>query len=336
MSATESSAIPRQSPDALLRAVSRSFYLSIRILPARLQEPVGLAYLLARTTDTIADTAHISPELRLKTLNKLALLIQGAGDRTEIVDVIASFVPSEESVAERVLIQSFPEFLARLDQLAADDRAQVRVLLENITRGQSLDLQRFAHGDGVRALATAAELDEYTYLVAGCVGEFWTRLCVRHLRNFTPRSEEEMLTLGKSYGMGLQLINILRDAGADLRTGRCYFPEEELAAAVLKPAEIIQQPERFLPIYAKWLDQAERGLAAAMQYSLAIQNRRVRAATALPALIGERTLALLREAGATVLHRTIKVPRSEVRAITLKLAFTLASRRMIQKLAPSA
>src|SRR5919197_3911719 len=168
MSATESSAIPRQSPDALLRSVSRSFYLSIRILPARLREPVGLAYLLARTTDTIADAAHISPELRLKTLNKLALLIQGAGDRTEIVDVIASFVPSQESVAERVLIQSFPEFLARLDQLAADDRAQVRVLLENITRGQSLDLQRFAHGDGVRALATAAELDEYTYLVAGC------------------------------------------------------------------------------------------------------------------------------------------------------------------------
>ena len=41
----------------LLKSVSRSFYLTIRILPARLQAPIGLAYLLARASDTIADTA---------------------------------------------------------------------------------------------------------------------------------------------------------------------------------------------------------------------------------------------------------------------------------------
>ena len=318
------------STNSILRSVSRSFYLSIRLLPARLREPVGLAYMLARTTDTVADTAQISQESRLKTLNKFARLIQGAGDRTEIVDVIASFVPSQESVAERVLIQSFPEFLTQLDQLAADDRAQVRVLLENITRGQSLDLQRFARGDAVRALTTAAELDEYTYLVAGCVGEFWTRLCVRHLRNFARLSEEEMLALGKAYGMGLQLINILRDAGSDLRAGRCYFPGDELAALALKPAQIVQQPDRFLPVYAKWLDQAASGLSAGVRYSLAIRNRRVRAATVLPALIGRRTLELLRDAGPTVLHRAIKVPRSEVRGMIATLAITMAAKSQIE------
>ncbi len=40
-----------------------------------------------------------------------------------------------------------------------------------------------------------------------------------------------MLDHGKRYGKGLQLINILRDAGSDLRAGRCYFPNEELAMA---------------------------------------------------------------------------------------------------------
>jgi farnesyl-diphosphate farnesyltransferase len=66
-----------------------------------------------------------------------------------------------------------------------------------------------------------------------------------------------------------------------------------------------------------------------MQYSRAIQNRRVRAATVLPALIGARTLALLREAGITVLDRRIKVSRYEVRGIIASLAITLASRSQI-------
>src|SRR5439155_875358 len=38
----------------LLRRVSRSFYLSLVILPRPLREPIGLAYLLARAADTLA------------------------------------------------------------------------------------------------------------------------------------------------------------------------------------------------------------------------------------------------------------------------------------------
>jgi farnesyl-diphosphate farnesyltransferase len=318
--------------DSLLRPVSRSFYLSIQILPRRLREPIGLGYLLARTTDTVADTTQVPAEFRIQTLEKLRGLIGGEDDAEQIVDLTAGFARLQQNAAERALIEGLPETLEQLDQLDPVDRDEVRGLLHKITGGQSLDLQRFADPAEVRALSTAAELDEYTYLVAGCVGEFWTRLCFRHLRNFSRRSEEEMLALGKEYGMGLQLINILRDAGADLRSGRCYFPEKELAAVALTPAEIVQQPERFLPVYTKWLDQAESGLESGLEYSLAIRNLRARAATVLPALIGRRTLALLRAAGATVLHRAIKVPRSEVRAIIAKLAVALASRKAIEKL----
>jgi len=55
----------------------------------------------------------------------------------------------------------------------------------------------------------------------------------------------------------------------------------------------------------------------------------VRAATVLPALIGARTLALLRKAGTSALHQTIKVPRSEVRSMIASLAIHLASRQKI-------
>jgi farnesyl-diphosphate farnesyltransferase len=222
-----------------------------------------------------------------------------------------------------------PDCLGWLSQIEQADRNDIRGVLEKITHGQMLDLQRFDNPQEIRALGTAADLDEYTYLVAGCVGEFWTRLCFRHVRNFARLSEDEMLALGKRYGMALQLINVLRDAGPDLRAGRCYFPEHELNAARLATSQILSEPERFQPIYRTWLEKAKAGLECGMRYSRAIENRRVRTATVLPALIGARTLSLLANAGAAALQCTIKVPRHEVRAMILRLAVSFASRRAI-------
>jgi farnesyl-diphosphate farnesyltransferase len=209
------------------------------------------------------------------------------------------------------------------------DRNDIRVVLEKITRGQMLDLQRFDNPQELRALNTAADLDEYTYLVAGSVGEFWTRLCFRHVHHFATRTEDEMLALGKRYGMALQLINVLRDAGSDFRMGRCYFPDHELNAVHLTPSQILSESERFQPIYRTWLENAKAALTSGMEYSRAIRNRRVRAATVLPALIGARTLALLDAAGPAVLQRTVKVPRREVRAMILSLGLALASSKRI-------
>jgi farnesyl-diphosphate farnesyltransferase len=319
----------RKLQTAILRSVSRSFYLSIRLLPAQLREPVALAYLLARTTDTVADTAQISGTVRRETLKMLSNGIQGTASREVAVDLTASFVPLQENAAEQRLLRSLPDCLKWLEHMAAADRNDIRVVLEKITRGQMLDLERFDSPTETRALQRAADLDEYTYLVAGCVGEFWTRLCFRHVRDFSSLSEDQMLVLGKRYGMALQLINVLRDAGSDLRAGRCYFPEEELSAVDLTAAQILSEPERFQPVYRRWTEKAQDELECGMQYFRAIRNRRVRAATVLPALIGARTLALLREAGPIALQRKIKVTRGEVRQMILSLAVAFASRKQI-------
>jgi farnesyl-diphosphate farnesyltransferase len=313
----------------LLRSVSRSFYLSIRFLPVQLREPIALAYLLARATDSVADTTEISNAVRLETLKMLSDGIQGKASCEVVVDLIASFVPLEGNTSERQLLESLPDCLRWLSQIEQADRNDIRVVLEKITHGQMLDLERFDNPQEIRALGTPADLDEYTYLVAGCVGEFWTRLCFRHVRNFARLSEDEMLALGKRYGMALQLTNVLRDAGSDLRGGRCYFSEYELNAAHLTASQILSEPERFQPIYRTWLEKAKAGLECGMQYSRTIENRRVRGATVLPALIGARTLALLDQAGAGALQRTVKVSRREVRAMILSLVITLASRKSI-------
>jgi farnesyl-diphosphate farnesyltransferase len=216
-----------------------------------------------------------------------------------------------------------------LENLSADDRGEVRNVLVKINQGQSLDLERFGKEGQIQALKNAAELDEYTYLVAGCVGEFWTRLCFANLKNFTDRAEASMCALGVRYGQGLQLINILRDAGEDLRNGRCYFPQDELDSLGLRPAEILAEPVRLEPILRKWREKAEHGIEAGIEYASAIRNRRVRFATALPALIGARTIVLLRDAGVEALQRCVKVSRAEVRGITLSSA--LASPRSLRK-----
>jgi farnesyl-diphosphate farnesyltransferase len=316
----------------ILRSVSRSFYLSIRFLPPLLREPVALAYLLARTTDTVADTIRIPTPVRIETLKVVSDGIQGKAPRETVVNQVASFVPLQENVAERTLLDSLTDCLKWLEQIATADRDDICALLEKITHGQMLDLRRFDNPAEMRALQTAADLDEYTYLVAGCVGEFWTRLCFRHVRDFASLLQAEMLALGRRYGMGLQLINILRDTGSDLRAGRCYFPEDELHAVDLSPAQILSDPDRFRSIYQRWIEKAQNGLESGMQYSRAIRNRRVRAATVLPALIGTRTLTLLREAGSSALRGSVKIPRSEVRGMILSLTIHLASHAKIEGL----
>src|SRR6266478_1488246 len=106
----------------------------------------------------------------------------------------------------------------------------MRLVLDTITGGQELDLRRFATAAETRivALRTDEELDDYTYRVAGCVGEFWTRLCRAHLFPTAALDEGALIQNGIRFGKGLQLVNVLRDLPADLRQGRCYLPEDRL------------------------------------------------------------------------------------------------------------
>ena len=318
----------------VLRSVSRSFYLSLRILPAALREPLSLAYLLARATDTIADTPEPPVALRTEALARLAAAIQGTAGKQAAAQLRESFAPLQSDEAERTLIDRLPVLLDWLDELEPGDQDEVRSALEKINRGQRLDLERFDANREVRALANGAELDEYTYLVAGCVGEFWTRLCFAHVKNFSERSESQMSALGARYGQGLQLINILRDAGDDLRHGRCYFPADELQSLGVMPDEVLHQPVRVESVITRWRDKAGQGLEAGIEYACAIRNRRIRFATALPALIGARTLALLRDGGPGIFERRIKVPRREVQKMVLAsaLASPQSLRRRFEKL----
>ena len=312
----------------LLKPVSRSFYISIRLLPKALREPVALGYLLARTSDTIADGSAVDVEKRIELLDRFARAI--AGKEQAMGNDLAQLRGSPGMTdGENALLGSADETLQSLQNLSPEDQRDVRELLAVITRGQRQDLTRWR--GGLAGLTNADDLREYAYLVAGCVGEFWTRVCFRKVPSFTARMEADMLQLGRKYGRGLQLVNILRDAGNDLRAGRCYFPEDELRDVGLTPADLLKAPAAFLPIYQRWIAEARAGLDAGLEYSIAINPPRVRVATVLPAMIGVRTLALIEESGLEALSTRVKVARSEVRSMIASTTITLASQSRLRR-----
>jgi farnesyl-diphosphate farnesyltransferase len=207
---------------AILQSVSRSFYLTIRFLPRPLREPVSLAYLLARATDTVADTATMPAAERLATLCALAAVIAGEQEFRIIEESLGKFAARQSDPREQRLIENLHEILEWLARIGEQDRLEIREVLSTIVRGQQLDLERFNNPNQVTTLQTAAELDEYTWLVAGCVGKFWTRLGFQHFPKFANRPPNEMSELGIDYGKGLQLINVLRDRPTDLANRREY------------------------------------------------------------------------------------------------------------------
>ncbi len=306
----------------LLKAVSRSFYLTIRILPARIQAPIALAYLLARASDTIADTADAPEPVRLRHLAAFGEMIR-SGTSAGLPELQREIQPPD--IGERELIARLDRCLAWLASLPESDRTEIADVMEKIIRGQTLDLQRFPKSGGVIALQTAAELDEYTYLVAGCVGEFWTRICIHHLPRYARESEAELLRIGVNYGKGLQLVNILRDIPADRRAGRCYLPADELRAANSTP----EKPA--CEVFERWHREASAHLEDGRGYIAALRPARLRVGCFLPWYLGVETLRLLHERSPLDSEEKIKVPRSTVRAALLRAPFVAFSNRALAK-----
>ena len=283
----------------LLKRVSRSFYLTLSILPTGMRDPVGLAYLLARAADTIADTALIAPEKRLELLLSLRSQVNRLPDEEALAHIRSEVASQQEDSSERVLLETLGSALAVLSQLGDSDRDAVQGIVSTITTGMEFDLHTFPDESSGRlaALRNYAELDHYTYLVAGCVGEFWTKMTFAHVRRSFTDQPALMLARGIRFGKALQMTNVLRDCGKDLRIGRCYLPAEMLAQVGLTPKDLLL-PETSLRARPLLFELVRRTLdhyREAVEYTLALPafSARLRLSCLWPVLIGLETLLLL-------------------------------------------
>ena len=262
--------------ERLLKKLARTFALSLRILPTSIRPALSLAYMLARASDSIADAATAP------TFQRLALL-------RALPDSFPEKSPDLGLTGdERGLVARLPDLLKALE--AMTDAAEIKSAWQVILRGQIFDLERFepsSKGEPPKPLAPE-ELVEYSQLVAGSVGEFWTRLSFRHIPDYATKPLDEMLALAKTFGQGLQMVNILRDRRRDAEVGRIYIPDE-----------------RFYPE----MQHASELLEAGQEYASAVKSRALRAACKLPLDLARQTLALVAE---HPLGLRVKVPRHKV------------------------
>ena len=283
----------------LLRRVSRTFHLTLRVLPATVREPVGLAYLLARAADTIADTRLIPPGERLKCLLEFRAQVEGPATMGKLHEIRLTLTGKQAIPAEGVLLSSLPPAFSMLEALPEADRSRVRSVVVTLTRGMEFDLAMFpAEESGtIVALKENAELDRYIYYVAGCVGEFWTDITMAYTGPLRPWDAERMSAAGVRFGKALQLTNVLRDVPKDLRLGRCYLPEDELDAAGITVEDLLNPSAgpRARSVLVAGIGRALDHYRAAEGYLLAIPRRciRLRLASLWPVLIGLATLSKL-------------------------------------------
>jgi farnesyl-diphosphate farnesyltransferase len=314
----------------VLKRVSRSFYLTLAILPEAVRSQIGLAYLFARAADTIADTGELEDEVRVQCLHEFKR--QMGKDDPEwdhIQKIQAQIIANQSNPDERRLLEKLEQCFRIYLGFNHFDRAHIAHVVSVLIGGMEFDLQQFPKNNGheVCALQDIQDLEYYTYAVAGCVGEFWTKMMCAHLPGMRRWDQSTMIPLGIRFGKGLQMVNILRDLPQDLRNGRCYIPDKLLKHINLSPQQLLDpsSDKLFRPLFRQLIQEARDHLDQGWRYTMAIPRLqiRLRLACMWPLLIGIRTLQAL-SISTEVLQpdQSVKIARRDVYGIVAATGLT--------------
>lgn len=256
----------------LLERTSRTFALSIPLLPAPLRHEVKVAYLLFRIADTIEDEADWPVVIKASCLRRVAeMLRDGEGHGLEeLAGLVRTCGVEHEGYA--LLMDRSSDVVAAFLDLRSGPR---RLIAEH--------LARTSEGMAARLLSETVSTDlrrarSYCYTVAGIVGELLTELFIGHHPSLQAVADE-LAGLAPGFGEGLQLVNILRDEGDDASAGRRYLPEDSDRIALLGLArdDLLTALQ-----YVRLLEQhgAEAGTVAfnALNLALAFETLRLIAA----------------------------------------------------------
>lgn len=201
-----------------LHGVSRTYAILIPMLPRELAESVGLAYLLMRVIDTFEDAATIDDAERRQRLQLLDGVL--ADQRPDLPPLLCE--PTGEAPAEDALLRDLPELLTRIAALPDEYRGPIVACGRGMIAGVLSMLERgAATGLPYPAIRDAAEMREYCYHVAGIVGAMLCEIMASYLRQPALRRLRDVAV---ELGIGLQLVNIVKDVLKDRRAGRCYLP----------------------------------------------------------------------------------------------------------------
>jgi len=204
----------------ILESVSRTFALTIPLLPANLEKVVGNTYLLCRIVDTIEDAVCIDPKTKqvLSTLFVKTVLDSSYSEKFVKESLIALL--NHPNHDEKDLIKNIPRVLRVLQSCDEKQHHAVAQCVQIMSEGMSY----FHVRQNQAGLEDLKEFEKYCYVVAGVVGEMLTTVFALHSAAFAKAiSGKESLAI--AFGQALQMTNILKDSPEDRLRGVSWKPK---------------------------------------------------------------------------------------------------------------
>ncbi len=256
----------------MLPGVSRTFALSIQNLPPDLSSAVCIAYLLCRIVDTVEDDRRLEPAPRQRLFDAFdaALVAAAEGDGSE-ADAFAALSEREglgPTKLESELCVGGAAVFRAFAALPAVQRAAIRPRVAEMSKGMR-EYSIRADDEGGLRLRDVPDLERYCYYVAGTVGELLTDLFVISCP-VDARTKREIDARSVSFGLGLQLVNILKDVAEDAVRGDCFLP---VGTAKAYGLDIGVGCDDAGPTTARVLDARERPKGLALLRALSSRAR---------------------------------------------------------------
>ena len=300
---------------ARLEAVSRTFARPIAMLDEPLQTGVMCGYLLCRVADTIEDNPHLTVAQRDARYAAFLEVLE-EGRPAGRFESLFHGVPGEP--AEIALCTSLERVLRVFGALPREIQTRTLRWVAEMTRGMQLYSHREPGDDGFVALYTVEDLERYCYFVAGTVGHMLTDLFLPQMRG--AGVEWPLREHAEAFGVGLQLVNILKDVTDDRERHVSFVPRTVCAARALGIDELVDPRRRdhAHAAVAPLFELARRRLDDALQYTLAIpsEHASVRLFCLLPLWMAVRTLMLARGNDAMfTASQPVKISRDEVEGL---------------------
>ena len=319
---------------AILPSVSRTFALSIRLLPGELHDAVLASYLLCRIADTIEDDHSATVERKAKLLHTLLAALGDARAARSLAASADELVAGERSHVE--LVRGSEHVFAVYGSLAEHPRARVSHWVTEMVHGMEKFVRLYPNGIRIRTLE---EYKEYCYYVAGTVGNLLTDLWHEYDAAIGIEEFRALWQRCREFGQALQTVNILKDIAWDAtHENAIYVPEDSLRAQgsshrlLLDPAHVEQNHAAVEELIAL----AWRDLDGALEYLVMLPRRamRIRAFCLLPLLFAYATLRELSQSRAMLqVGGSVKISRREVRALMVTGLLLVGSNAAVRWLA---
>ncbi|MGO9482917.1 MAG: squalene/phytoene synthase family protein [Candidatus Kryptoniota bacterium] len=303
-----SAGLTKLHPDEMLRAVSRTFALSIERLPSALRDVVATAYLLFRVSDCLEDNASLVSGHKAELLRLWARVV---ADSMPVSSLTGEIIHLDKSDPEVYVAQ-------HADQLLEGLRRFPRPIQEIITshvNQTSLGMARWQeNGPEVR---DEEEMDDYMHQVAGRVGYLMTDLFAWYSPVIMER-KEKLLPLSRHFGLALQTVNIIRGLRKDYERGWVYVPRTFYEPLGLTRDGLFdaQNAAKVLRIIDRLADKAETHLQYGLDYIMGLPKwlHGIRLACIWPLMFAVQTLAVSRNNISVILSET-KITRADVKKI---------------------